>query len=371
MNSLPPKEPICPHECPKKALLGRLYGIMKAMPDSVFEIDAEGRHLFVHAQAGGTPIEPELVKGITLFDLLPTHIAEGAFEAVQEVLQTGERKVITYTVPPPNTNSPIRYFQAHLGPSPQGTVIAIVRDVTQDREHQQKLQEANQALTQFASITAHDLREPITGVVGFATLLRNRYRDQLDERGQHFLDQIVSVSQQMERKLDDLLDFSRAGKDRPFEPFFLGAAVDEARRALVRKISEAGATIKSVGELPIAQGDRGMIAQVLQNLFSNSIKYRRNDVPPRIEIEVVSHNEFFWRVMVKDNGIGFDMRHKERIFGVFQRLYTTDQYPGTGIGLAIARRVIDRHGGTIWPCSVPGQGTTFNFTLPKVPKVSR
>jgi light-regulated signal transduction histidine kinase (bacteriophytochrome) len=366
VNSLPLEEPVCPHECPKKAILGRLYGIMKAMPDSVFEIDAEGRHLFAHAQPGDTPIEPELIKGTTLFDLLPQHIAEGAFQAVRDVIRTGERRVISYTVPPQDTNSPMRYFQAHLGPSPHGTVIAIVRNVTQEMERQQKLHEANLALTQFASITAHDLREPLTGVVGFATLLRNRYGDQLDERGRHFLDQIVNVSQQMEQKLDDLLDFSRAGKDRPFAAFYLGSAVEEAHRALVRKVAETGATVKVVGELPLVQGDRGMIAQVLQNLFSNSIKYRRNDVPPHIEVEVVEHDEFFWRVTVKDNGIGFDMQYKERIFGVFQRLYTVEQYPGTGIGLAIARRVVDRHGGEIWPSSEPGKGTTFYFTLPKV-----
>lgn len=368
MDSLPPEEPLCPHDCPKKHILGRLYGLMRAMPDSVFEIDDNGKHLFVHAQEGDTPIPPEDIKGATIYEVLPGQLAEEVHRLVREVIADGSTRSMTYTVPPPHKGGPVRHFKATIARTPRSTAIAVVRNVSKDVEQRMKLQEANQALTQFASITSHDLREPIMGIAGYATLLQNRYKDQLDERGQHFIDQIVRVSQQMEQKLDDLLTFSRAGKDKPFEPFSLGAALEEAKRALVRKINESGAEIVVVGDPPKAHGDRSMVAQVLQNLFSNSIKYRRKDEPPRIEVEVVPHDEFFWRIVVRDNGIGFDMRHKDRIFGVFQRLYTTEQYPGTGIGLAIAKRVVERHGGEIWAWSQPDKGTSFYFTLPKAVK---
>jgi len=353
------------YQCPRREILSRLYGIMKAIPDSVFEIDREGRHLFVHAN-GDTPTDPRRIKGMTLQELLPEDIVEPTMQAIQQVLETGQNMTLDYSIPPAEgSGGPVRHLQAHLGRTPNMTVVAIVRNVSDLVEHQKKLLEANQALTQFTSLVSHDLREPLTGIAGFATLLQNRYEGDLDERGQHFLDRIVEVSKQMEKKLDDLLAFSKAGKETPFEPFPFGAAVEEAKRALVRKIATTGTRIEIVGELPIVHGDRSLIAQVLQNLFSNSIKYRRKDETPHITIEVTSHDLPFWKVAVKDNGIGFDMRHRDKIFGVFQRLYTVEQYPGTGIGLAIARRIIERHGGDIWPWSEPGAGATFYFTLPK------
>jgi light-regulated signal transduction histidine kinase (bacteriophytochrome) len=239
-------------------------------------------------------------------------------------------------------------------PLPEGTNCA----------YRTRVEQLEEDLEQFAYLASHDLREPLTGLAGFATLLQSRCDDQLTDDCKHFLKQIIEGTKRMEEKLEDLLAFSRAGRAKPTGAFPLGQAIEEARRALVRSIAETKATINIKGELPVVEGDRSMIAQVFQNLFSNSLKYRRGDKPPRILIEAEPHDDGSWRVAVRDNGIGFDMRYQERVFGVFQRLYTIEEYPGTGIGLAIARKVIERHGGTIWTWSKPDQGATFYFTLP-------
>lgn len=230
--------------------------------------------------------------------------------------------------------------------------------------YQARIDDLERDIDQLTHIASHDLREPLMGLMGFATLLKKRCADQLNPECQHFLEQIIDGTKRMEMKLEDLLTFSRAGQIAPSKPFPLGAAVEEARRALVRSVASTGAIILIEGELPIVSGDRSMIAQVFQNLFSNSLKYQKRGEPPIIEIKAEPHEEG-WLVSVQDNGIGFDLRHQDRIFGVFQRLYTVDQYPGTGIGLAIAKRIVERHGGRIWPWSEPDEGAIFYFTLPK------
>jgi len=232
-----------------------------------------------------------------------------------------------------------------------------------ERQRQQ-LAEANESLEQFVYVASHDLREPLIGVAGYVTLVLKRYGDKLDDQGKHFLAEAVRGCKSMEQKIDDLLELSRAGRSTMYGTFPLGAAVEQARRSLVGSVEKSAADIR-YGNLPEVRGDRGQIAQVFQNLFSNSIKYRAKDVTPVIEVSAEPYQEDpdWWCISVKDNGIGFDMRHADRIFGIFQRLYTVDQYPGTGIGLAIVKKIIDKHGGKIWVLSKPGDGATFYFTL--------
>lgn len=231
-----------------------------------------------------------------------------------------------------------------------------------------QLEEANDSLEQFVYVASHDLREPLAGIAGYASLLRRRYGDQLDEQGRHFLDEMVNGCQRMETKIDDLLELSRAGRGVPNGPIALGSALDEAKKSLVSPIKKAEAAIFINGSLPMVRANRSMIAQVFQNLLSNSIKYRKPGEPPLIEVKAAlwEKDPRFVLVAVRDNGIGFDMKHVDRIFGVFQRLYTIEQYSGTGIGLAIAKKIIDVHGGKIWAESEEGKGSTFFFTLPKV-----
>lgn len=246
-------------------------------------------------------------------------------------------------------------------------VVALLlqlQDISAQRKAEEGLQRNNEDLEQFVHIATHDLREPLVAVAGFADLVRKRYGEVLGDGGLAFINQVIESAQVMEKKIDDLLAFSKAGRMVTRGTFPLGAAVEEARRSLVRRIEEGSATFEVPGDLPVVQGDRGMIAQVFQNLFSNSIKYR-GEQPPRITVKAEPEGDR-WLIKVEDNGLGFNMEHKDRIFGVFKRLYTVEQYPGTGIGLAIAKKIVDRHGGRIWTTSTPNQGSTFFFTLPAV-----
>lgn len=244
-------------------------------------------------------------------------------------------------------------------------VLAQVIDLTNEHAMELSLQKQQAELEKFAYIASHDLREPLTTVAGYATLIKKRCGAQLSEAGTLWLEEIIQGTQRMAEKVDDLLEFSRAGRETPHGEFPLGLAIQEGKRALARSFQETGGCVEVLGEIPVVGGDRSMIAQVFQNLFSNALKYKREE-PPCITVSAEESNNEMWQISVEDNGLGFDSNQfGSRIFEVFQRLYTVDKYPGTGIGLAIAKKVIERHGGEIWVESTPGKGSTFHFTLPR------
>jgi PAS domain S-box-containing protein len=241
-------------------------------------------------------------------------------------------------------------------------IIVQLQDQAKSYDLWDRLKKKQEEVEQFAYIASHDLREPLTTMAGYATLLQRRCSDAVDDTGKRWMEEILNSARYMEEKLDDLLEFSRAGRTTAKGTFPLGVAIDEARRSVVVALKETGGEILFTDENPLIRGDRSMVAQIFQNLFSNSLKYR-SEVTPRIEIRTERHGDK-WRIEVQDNGLGFDMQFKDRIFGVFQRLYTVEQYPGTGIGLAIAKKIVERHEGTIWTNSTQGEGSTFYFTLP-------
>lgn len=348
--------------------LARSQALLRALPDALFEISAEGEYLFCHAAPGTTYASP--VVGKYIRELLPESVASLAMSAVKRALRTGATQVIQYSLPGPDKRH--RYFQTSIGPTNANTsVVAIVRDITEDVTHRQALEaqkkhleDANASLEQFVYVASHDLREPLTGVAGYASLLLRRHSEQLDKQGQHFLEAMMQSCRKMEAKIDDLLALSRAGRTLRNAPFSLEAALEEAKRSLSHVIRKTDATLLCPEGLPIAVGDRSCIAQVFQNLISNSLKYQRPGVAPVIEV-TAQRTDAVWTVAVKDNGIGFDMKHAGKIFGVFQRICDdAEQYPGTGIGLAIVKKIIDKHNGRVWVESTRGEGATFFFTVP-------
>ncbi len=253
--------------------------------------------------------------------------------------------------------------------SHRGFFAATFSDIT-DRKRTElalkdamtRLEQSNTELQQFAYVASHDLQEPLRTVVSFLQLLRRRYADDLDQDAREFIDFAVGGAHQMQTLINDLLAFSRLGsQEKEFTRVESGEALDQALKHLGAAISDSGAEV-TAGDLPAVTGDASMLTQLLQNLVSNAIKFRGEE-PPRIRVEA-ERREGDWLLSVSDNGIGIDPEFGERIFNIFQRLHSKTEYPGTGIGLAVCKRVVERHGGRIWVESTPGEGATFYFTIP-------
>jgi PAS domain S-box-containing protein len=227
-----------------------------------------------------------------------------------------------------------------------------------------ELQRSNDELQQFAYAASHDLQAPLRAIVGYTELIRQRYAGRLDADADDFIGFIVEGGKRMQSMISDLLAYSRAGTSPVcFEPIDCNAALDHALENLAASIEESGAVIQR-GNLPPVPMDMTQMTLLLQNLVGNAVKFR-GERPPVVEIGAEAHGSE-WRFHVRDNGIGIAPEHIGRIFQVFQRLHTAEQYPGTGIGLAICKRTVERYGGRIWVESAPGQGSTFFFTLPSV-----
>jgi PAS domain S-box-containing protein len=228
----------------------------------------------------------------------------------------------------------------------------------------EKLARSNEELERFAYVASHDLQEPLRMVASFTQLLAKRYSGRLDETADRYIHYAVDGAKRMQELIADLLAYSRVNnKELDLRQTGCEAVVLEAMRNLDVAIKESGACI-DWDPLPSLWVDQGQLTQVFQNLLANAIKFRRKEECPRIHVSAVDSG-VEWLISVRDNGIGIDPRHAERVFQMFQRLHTRAEYPGTGIGLAVCKKVIERHGGKLWVESEPGAGSTFRFTIPK------
>jgi PAS domain S-box-containing protein len=227
-----------------------------------------------------------------------------------------------------------------------------------------ELARSNAELQQFAYVASHDLQEPLRMIGSYTQLLERRYGEKLDSDAREFMDFIVDGATRMKQLIEDLLAYSRVGtRGKELRPVHAQGALDRALINLRAAIESSDAQITH-DALPEVKADDTQLTQLLQNLIGNAIKFRKKDESIRIHVGVQDAGEE-WRFSVSDNGIGIEPQYFERIFMVFQRLHTRDEYPGTGIGLAICKKVVDRHRGRIWVESVYGKGSTFVFTLPK------
>ena len=228
-----------------------------------------------------------------------------------------------------------------------------------------ELARSNAELQQFAYVASHDLQEPLRMIGSYTQLLERRYGDKLDADAREFMDFIVDGAARMKQLIEDLLAYSRVGtRGKELRPIASQSALDRALINLRASIESSDAQITH-DALPEVSADDTQLVQLFQNLLGNAIKFRKKDEPLRIHVGVQEADDD-WRFSVSDNGIGIEAPYFERIFMVFQRLHTRDEYPGTGIGLAICKKVVDRHRGRIWVESAPGKGSTFFFTLPKI-----
>jgi PAS domain S-box-containing protein len=233
------------------------------------------------------------------------------------------------------------------------------------RQSAQELTRSNRDLEQFAYVASHDLQEPLRAVSGYVQLLQHHYPDKLDEKGQRYIAGAVEGAARMQTLIHDLLVFSRVGrKSDPFEPADLNKVLAQALGNLRVSLQETEAKVTH-DPLPTVPVDATQITQLFQNLINNAVKFRASR-PPEVHL-AASLEAGQWHLFVRDNGLGIEPQYFERIFQIFQRLHTRKQYPGTGIGLAICKKIVEHHGGRIWVESQPGQGSTFHFTLPQTP----
>ncbi len=252
----------------------------------------------------------------------------------------------------------------------QKVIQCNIRDITERKRIESKLQEtvaelqrSNNDLQQFAYVASHDLQEPLRMVSSYTQLLAERYENQLDDKAKKYIHYVVDGALRMQLLINDLLTYSRIGtKGNPMEPVDVHAVLGEAINNLKGSIDETKAIITN-DDLPELRADAFQLVQLFQNLIGNAVKFRGTELP-HIHL-TASDKGKEWLFAVRDNGIGIDPQFADKIFIIFQRLHTREEYPGSGIGLAICKKIVERHGGRIWFESEPGKGSTFYFTIPK------
>jgi len=264
-------------------------------------------------------------------------------------------------------------YNASVYRNEQGKVLGVfaaARDITARKRAEDKLlgvlaelERSNNDLEQFASIASHDLQEPLRMVASYTQLLAERYEGQLDEKAKKYITYAVDGAVRMQRLVNDLLTYSRIStRGNPIEITDSHSILGEAIRNLAATIEESKAIVTN-DELPMVRADVSQFVQLFQNLLANAIKFRGENFP-HVHVSALDEGRE-WVFSVRDNGIGIDRQYADRIFVIFQRLHTRQEYPGTGIGLAVCKRIVERHGGKIWFESEPGKGSTFFFTVPK------
>ncbi len=251
----------------------------------------------------------------------------------------------------------------------QGSIngaILSTRDISQRKIVEEELARSNAELQQFAYVASHDLQEPLRMVASYVQLLERRYKGKLDADADEFIGFAVDGATRMKVLINDLLTYSRVGSsNRVYTPVALAGVVKKSLQQLQLAVEDSGAVL-DMDELPTVAGDETQLLQLFQNLIGNALKFHGKN-PPQVQVSAVRSGDF-WQLGIHDNGIGIDKQYMERIFIMFQRLHTKTQYPGTGIGLAVCKKIVERHGGRIWVDSPATGGSVFYFTLPVMQK---
>lgn len=363
--------------------------LMDNIPDHIYFKDLESRFIRVNrAMAGRFGLaEPAGAVGKSDFDFFTAEHAKQAFADEKEIVRSGNPMVDREekeTWPDGSVTWVSTTKQCLRGK--QGEILGtfgLSRDITARKAAEEALEEkageltrSNRELEQFAYVASHDLQEPLRMIASYTQLLARRYEGKLDKDASEFIGYAVEGATRMQGLINDLLSYSRVGtRGKPFEATDLNEVLARALDNLKITIEDAKATVTS-SKLPTVIGDGGQLIQVVQNLVSNAVKFR-GATPPKVHLSAelkpapvvdpaADLPRCEWVFAIKDNGIGIEPQYFERIFVIFQRLHTREQYPGTGIGLAICKKIVERHGGRIWVESIPEQGTTFYFTIPRI-----
>ena len=342
--------------------------ITEAANDVVVTIDEDStirsvnpaiREMFGYGQT-------ELI-GEPLTTLIPDELIDRHRDAFDRYLETGERTLDWDYIELPGvradgTEISLAVSFSEIEQEGDRFFTGIIRDITERKEYQRKLEESNERLEQFAYAVSHDLQEPLRMVSSYLQLVEERYADGLDDDAREFIEFAVDGADRMREMIDGLLEYSRIEtRGDPLEPVDLDDVVSGVLDDLQVRIEERDADLETE-TLPRVEGDASQLRQVVQNLVSNALAYS-GDEPPRIRISA-ERTADEWVIAVSDAGIGIGPDDQDRIFEVFERLHAREEHEGTGIGLALCRHIVERHGGEIWVDSTPGEGATFSFTLP-------
>jgi PAS domain S-box-containing protein len=361
-----------------RLLLGserRFRALMESAPDATVIVDWHGHIALVNAQA-------EQLFGYTRAELAGRHITDLIPRRYRATHRDHQKRYLRAPDARP-MGSGLELFglrkdgtefrvEISLGPleTDQGVLVSsVIRDVTERKRIEaelvaraEALERSNSDLEQFAYVASHDLQAPLRVVSGCVELLERRYHGKLDEGADEYIDLAISGVERMQRLIEDLLSYSRVSQsEQPFEVVDFNVAVSTVLDELAGEIADRRADVR-VGDLPTLAAEPTQIDQLFQNLISNAIKFTETE--PVVEVSAQRENSN-WRFAIADNGIGIPPEHRERIFKMFQRLHGHDQFPGTGIGLAICKRIVDHHGGELRVDDGQAGGTVMSFTIPE------
>lgn len=365
-----------------RASEARFRELAELLPETVFEIDVQGRFTFVNRSgfetSGYTP--EDIVGGLNALTLFVPEDRERVEENIRKKLTGQEPGYTEYTAlrkdgstfPVLVRSSPIVRDGNPAGL--RGFVIDITERKRSEEELARRAEElarSNAELVQFANVASHDLQEPLRKVQAFGDRLKTGYGDALGDQGRDYIERMQNAARRMQTLLADLLTYSRVStRAQPFTRVDLRATVRSALSDFAAGIAETNGHVE-VGDLPAIDADPVQMRQLMRNLIDNALRYHRDDVAPYVKITgrlvgdgEAPHSEPVCEIVVEDNGIGFEQHYAERIFGMFQRLHGRDRYEGNGVGLAVCRRIVERHRGTITASSAPKRGSTFTVTLP-------
>ena len=353
----------------------QIQTIFRSAPDAVIVIDEEGKIVRWNPRSeeifGWTANE---AIGKYLHEtIIPERFIEAHQKGIKHFLKTGEGPVLNQPLELPAIRKDNTEFDAGISISPtilkgKFYFIGFVSDISYRKKAEAEIQKKSEELThvnkeleQFVYVASHDLQEPLRTISNFAGLFEEEYSGKLDKDANQYLKFIVTASSKMQNLIKDLLDFSRIGRKITFTAVDCNEILKEVTAELGIAIKESNTKITS-SNLPILNGNEIELKQLFQNLISNAIKFLKKNVTPKIEI-TVEENVTEYLFAIKDNGIGIEELHQDRIFIIFQRLHTVAEYPGTGIGLATCKKIVARHNGKIWVESKLDEGSTFYFTI--------